>query len=174
MYEKILQNYAVQHNVPFRGGRGVSREYTSGHVSINWLDAKLAWQFNYDKSTIECAVSWTQHAAVISLSVHPSLHPRLSRSPSLIPLSLSRLTISLYLSLSLTAFLPSPMFSIFVAHFFAAYFHPRPFSNGGYRGQFNIVSPSRTLVSGWYFDPIENRLETWLVTRHEIKLVYIL
>lgn len=94
--QRILQNYAVQHNVPFRGGRGVSREYTSRHVSINWPDAKLAWQFNYDKSTIECAVSWTQHAAVISLSVHPSLHPRLSHSPS--PLSFSLNDLSLPLS----------------------------------------------------------------------------
>lgn len=41
--QKILQNYAVQHNVPLRGSGAAGRiASTSGHVSINWLDAKLA------------------------------------------------------------------------------------------------------------------------------------
>lgn len=92
-----------------------NRASESGHVTINWLDAESAWQFNYDKSTIECAVSWIQHAAVISLSVRPVLF--------FFPTSRS-------LSSSRT--------------FFASYLLARgSFSNGGYRGQFNAVSVSR-------------------------------
>lgn len=77
--QKIPRNYAGQHNVRQyvqRAAENFAGE--SGHVSINWLDAKSAWQFNYDKSTIECAVSWMQHAAVISLSVRPFRSPSFS------------------------------------------------------------------------------------------------